>query len=76
MHGQAAFALPSPSTSRNHLGLPADRVFPTSDELSYETPFEISVGEEDIWAGVGNVEGFAWMGLGFEEGGAAAGPST
>jgi len=40
-------------------------------EFSYETV----VGEEDLWAGLGNTEGYGWMGLGFDQdlGGGAGG---
>ncbi|KAL7411779.1 hypothetical protein BDY24DRAFT_394829 [Mrakia frigida] len=31
-------------------------------EFSYETV----VNEEDLWAGLGNTEGYSWMGLGFD----------
>ena len=48
--------------SAGHLGVPNDRAFPSTDELSFETPFEVAVGEEDVWASLGDVEGFSWMG--------------
>lgn len=33
-----------------------------------EFSFETVVGEEDLWASVGDTQGFGWMGLGFEGG--------
>lgn len=35
--------------------------------------FETVVGEEDLWASVGDTQGFGWMGLGFEGGGGGGG---
>lgn len=70
-HGQGpafsqAVATPSsrPGSAAN-LGIPSDRAFPSRDDLSFETPFEIAVGEEDLWASVGDNLGTDWMmGLG------------
>jgi hypothetical protein len=48
--------------SAGHLGVPNDRAFPSTDELSFETPFEIAVGDEDVWSSMGDPLGFQWMG--------------
>ncbi|CED84919.1 Zn(2)-C6 fungal-type DNA-binding domain [Phaffia rhodozyma] len=54
------------STSRPNLTATTAR--PSKDDIpaDHDQAFETIIGEEDLWAGLGNVEGFTWMQLGFE----------
>lgn len=64
--GNFSYGAGHPAISRlasaGPLGVPNDRAFPSTDEFSFETPFEIAVGDEDVFATMGNHEGFQWMG--------------
>lgn len=56
----ASISLPMPVPVSGFGSSIASVALPPAFDFSFETV----VGEEDLWAGLGDVEGFAWMGFG------------